>query len=150
MCTRPLPRPYLAQQRALAPTFIYGGPEGHSPVDGSRVRTLTIDQSTIDGWTFKPLIIEHQAHSDDRRSMVGHSSHQPLTIEQHAHSEDRRSMVRHSNHQPLIIEQQAHSDDRRLDIQTTNHSPSSSSGTLTIDGRWLDIQTTHHRVACAL
>ena len=91
----------------------YGGPEGHSPVDGSRVRTLTIDQSTIDGWTFKPLIIEHQAHSDDRRSMVRYSNHSSS-----------------SSSGTLTI------DGRWLGIQITNHSPSSNKCTLTIDGRW--------------
>ena len=111
----------------------YGGPEGHSPVDGSRVRTLMIDQSTVDGWTFKPLVIEHQAHSDNRRSMVGHSSLQPLTIEQHAHSDDRRSMVGHSNHQPLTIEQHAHSDDRRSMVGRSYNSPSSGVRTLMIE-----------------
>ena len=40
---------------------MYGGPEGHSSVDGSRVRTPTIDQSTVDGWTFKPPTTHHRA-----------------------------------------------------------------------------------------
>ena len=138
------------QSRHTSSSIIYGGPEGHSPVDGSRVRTLTIDQSTVDGWTFKPLIIEHQVHSDDRRSMVGHSSHQTLIIEQHAHSDDRRSMVGHSNHQPLTIEQQWHSDDRRSMVRHSNHSSSSSMRTLTIDGWTFKSPTTHHQATSAL
>ena len=109
-------------QRSII-NYLYGGPEGHSPVDGSRMRTPTIDQSTVDGWTFKPLIIEQQVHSDDRRSMIGHSSHQPLTIEQQVHSDDRRSMIGHSNHQPLTIEQQVHFDDQRSMVGHSNHQP---------------------------
>ena len=46
---------------------------GHSPVDGSRVRTLTIDQSTVDGWTFKPLIIEHHASRHDVHPVASRS-----------------------------------------------------------------------------
>ena len=85
---------FLMVIRHLTPTCtcIYSGP-GHSLVDGSCMHTPTINQSTVDGWTFKPLIIKHQVHSDDRRSMVGHSNHQPLTIKQQAHSDDRQSMV---------------------------------------------------------
>ena len=33
-------------------THGYSGPEGHSLIDGSHVRTLMIDQSMVDSWTF--------------------------------------------------------------------------------------------------
>ena len=36
----------------------YGGQEGHSSIYGSCMRTLAIDQSTVDGWTFQTLTTE--------------------------------------------------------------------------------------------
>ena len=118
--------------------------EGHSPVDGSRVRTPTIDQSTVDGWTFKPLIIEHQAHSDDRRSMVRHSNHSSSSSMRTLTIDSGWLGIETSNHSPSSNKRTLTIDGRWLDIQTTNHSPSSNMHTLKIDGRWLDIQTTNH------
>ena len=47
-------------EEALAQLYLYGGPEGHSPVDGR---------------TFKSLTSEQHAHSNDQRSTMRHSNH---------------------------------------------------------------------------
>ena len=79
----------------LTAAYWYGGPEGHS---------------LLDGRTFQSLISEQHAHSNDRRSTMRHS--EPITHQQAARALER-STVDDETFQSLTSERHAHSNDRR-------------------------------------
>ena len=117
-----------------------------------------------DDWTFQSLTIEQKAHSNDQRSMVGHSNYSCTS--EHAHLNDRwsmvdgwtfrsltsehlndqqlMSMVRHSKtFQALTTEQHMqHLNDRQFMIGHSNRPPPRGTCTRMIDGQWLDIPIT--------
>ena len=57
----------------------YGCTEGHSLIDYSHVRTLMIDQSTVDGWIFQAFTIEQHAYSDDQWLDIQTTNHSPAS-----------------------------------------------------------------------
>ena len=103
--------------------IIYSGPEGHSPIDGSSVSTLTIVQSTVtvDGWTFQPPTYYSSA-SNMRTLMIDGQCLNILTTHLRVTrllNMDRQLMV------PWIFQ--------------TTVKPLHNMLTLTIDDQWLDI-----------
>ena len=88
-------------QTSKCNTKRYGGPESHSLIYGSHVRTPMINRSTIDGWIFQPAftIEQHSTLTIDIRWLDIQTTHYQAVCTL------QRSTVDGWTLKPLMIEQ---------------------------------------------